>query len=63
MSKSARPLRSLYALAVAIEATALVDPYPRLAQLLAREAAATDDPYPRLAQVMQHLQASSRAWA
>jgi len=53
----------LYALAVAIEATALVDPYPRLAQLLAREAAATDDPYPRLAQVMQHLQASSRAWA
>jgi hypothetical protein len=63
MPKSARPYRSLHALAVAIEASAMVDPYPRLARLLAREAAATDDPYPRLAQVMQHLQARPRLWA
>jgi hypothetical protein len=60
MIKPARPLRSLHALAVAIEATAMVDPYPRLAQFLAREAAETDDPYPKLARVMQHLQAGAR---
>jgi hypothetical protein len=63
MPKSARPYRSLHALAVAIEASSMVDPYPRLARLLAREAATTDDPYPRLAQIMLHLHAADRAWA
>jgi|HubBroStandDraft_6_1064221.scaffolds.fasta_scaffold1939218_1 hypothetical protein len=63
MPKSARPYRSLHALAVAIEVSAMVDPYPKLARLLARNATATDDPYPRLAQVMLHLHAADRAWA
>jgi hypothetical protein len=63
MPKSARPYRSLHALAVAIEASAMVDPYPKLARLLAREAAITADPYPRLAQVMLHMHAADRAYA
>jgi hypothetical protein len=57
MLKPARPPGSLYALVVAIEATAMLDPYPRLTQVMQRETTSMPDPYPRLAQVMQHLAA------
>jgi hypothetical protein len=55
MLRPVRPLRSLHALAVAIEASAARDPYPRLTHLMQCKAADLVDPYPRLAQVMQHL--------
>jgi hypothetical protein len=55
MRTPVRSLRSLHALAIAIEATAARDPYPRLTQLMQCRMDPVAEPYPRLAQVMQHL--------
>jgi len=57
MPRFARRLGSLQALAVAIEASERVDPYPRLTRLLQRRTYAAAEPYPRLAQLMEHLAA------
>ena len=53
MLRRPRPLRSLDGLAAAIEASAMVDPYPRLTRLLESIAPAGPDPYPRLARVLE----------
>jgi hypothetical protein len=57
MRRRAQSPGSLYALAVAIEAAAARDPYPRLTEFMQARAAPAPEPYPRLAGVMQHLAA------
>jgi hypothetical protein len=61
MVRYARSKGRLNELAAVIEATARLDPYPRLMRFMQRSAAPAPDPYPRLARAMRHLAARQLA--